>query len=1006
MNSANDTEICRDEQRRNQARAKQRNGLDYVEVGPSQLTLKLFFIGAAPEGLTPANFRIDGGARIRGVRVTGADRVNRTDEDLDDYWRLTVDRFGDFSTYTLRIVKPDAEGRPGDEPLDDFDPRYSRLEFTFKSDCPSDLDCRAQTVCPPPPRPEPEINYLAKDYASFRQLILDRLAVVAPEWKERHVPDLGITLVELLAYTGDYLSYYQDAVATEAYLDTARRRISVRRHARLVDYTLHEGCNARAWVAVETSQDDDLDPADIFFITGYNNALLAGGAMLSQDDLRNIPANIYEVFEPLIDSRQEQQETIKLYRSHNEIKFYTWGDRECRLPRGATRATLLYEWKTETAPESDDHGEDGPRRQQSRQKGPAEQPTTMPEITPNLKSGDVLIFEEVKGAKTGNPADADPSRRHAVRLTRVTPGMDELYDKQIVEIEWAEADALPFALCVSSIGPADGCCQEITDVSVARGNVILVDHGRTIEPESFDAPAAKEEDAGCEAVGQPRDKTLLPAPFNPLLKFSPLTHREPFPQPRAIARRQARLLGKLMDRARELVNSLRRKAHDGQTLSTDELNALRTVFGRQAMIEVRLLDRGGAKWRKSTAAEQAVEIAKLITNEDRWLAKKLRRLATLRARAEADYVLDELAVREIGEMFGEQFGQELSPSNASLFGAAGDALRQDPREATPSVRLRETRDGQAVWWEPRRDLLDSQGDDRHFVAEIDNQGIAHLRFGDGEQGRMPEANAKLTARYRVGNGRAGNVGAETISHVVFRQTKKSGISLRPRNPLPARGGVDPESMAEAKMFAPGAFRKQLRRAIVADDYARLAEDNHKIQLAAAELRWTGSWLEACVAVDPLGGEETDGPLLEDIERYLNQYRRMGHDLRVKQARYVPLEIEMRVCVLPHHLRGHVKAALADLFSNRLLPGGRRGFFHPDNLTFGDGVYLSKLIALAQAVTGVESAQVTKLQRLFEPPNNEIENGALPLSPFEVAQLDNDPSFPERGKFTIDVFGGR
>ena len=67
-----------------------------------------------------------------------------------------------------------------------------------------------------------------------------------PDWQETHAPDLGVALVELLAYAGDYLSYYQDAVATEAYLGTARQRISVRRHARLVDYRMHEGCNARA----------------------------------------------------------------------------------------------------------------------------------------------------------------------------------------------------------------------------------------------------------------------------------------------------------------------------------------------------------------------------------------------------------------------------------------------------------------------------------------------------------------------------------------------------------------------------------------------------------------------------------------------------------------------------------------------------------------------------------------------------------------------------------------
>src|SRR4029077_7562637 len=91
-------------------------------------------------------------------------------------------------------------------------------------------------VCPTSPLAAPEIDYLAKDYASFRQLMLDRISVLSPQWKERNPADIGIALVELLAYAGDYLSYRQDAVATEAYLGTARRRVSVRRHARLVDY--------------------------------------------------------------------------------------------------------------------------------------------------------------------------------------------------------------------------------------------------------------------------------------------------------------------------------------------------------------------------------------------------------------------------------------------------------------------------------------------------------------------------------------------------------------------------------------------------------------------------------------------------------------------------------------------------------------------------------------------------------------------------------------------------
>ena len=151
-----------------------------------------------------------------------------------------------------------------------IDSHYDHADFSFKVNCPSDLDCALPVNCPPPALDEPDINYLAKDYASFRQLMLDRLALIMPDWQERHVPDLGIMLVEVLAYVGDHLSYYQDAVATEAYLDTARQRISVRRHARLVDYRLHEGCNARAWVCVKTDQDFAVTYNDIYFITNVS----------------------------------------------------------------------------------------------------------------------------------------------------------------------------------------------------------------------------------------------------------------------------------------------------------------------------------------------------------------------------------------------------------------------------------------------------------------------------------------------------------------------------------------------------------------------------------------------------------------------------------------------------------------------------------------------------------------------------------------------------------------
>jgi predicted phage baseplate assembly protein len=253
----------------------------------------------------------------------------------------------------------------------------------------------------------------------------------------------------------------------------------------------------------------------------------------------------------------------------------------------------------------------------------------------------------------------------------------------------------------------------------------------------------------------------------------------------------------------------------------------------------------------------------------------------------------------------------------------------------------------------------------------------------------------------------GNVGAEAISRLV---TRKSGVSdgvTGIRNPLPAAGGASPEPVAEVRLFAPHAFRRDLQRAVVADDYAAIVErDFSAAQRAAAELRWNGSWYEALVAVDQFGKEEADGALLDAIAARLNRYRRIGHDVTVRTAQLVSLEIAISVCVRPHYLRGHIKSALLDLFSSRVLADGRKGLFHPDNLSFGEGVYLSKLVAAARAVAGVESVEVTKLRRFGAGDNGEIDAGVLPLGPLEVARLENDPNFPEHGNLTLTLGGGR
>ena len=220
---------CDDERRRAAVRSHASlNGIDFLEVSDEpqdhladrQRFLFVHFIKAVAHGtLEVENVRIEGGERIRDITVSSvASGQSSSPPQGANVLVVEASERGDFSTYTLRLVTDD----DNDNPPDGFDPILSSVEFTFKVNCPTEFDCKPQRQCATEPRKNPEINYLAKDYESFRQLMLDRMSLLVPQWSERSPADLGIALVELLAYVGDYLSYQQDAVATESYLNTAR----------------------------------------------------------------------------------------------------------------------------------------------------------------------------------------------------------------------------------------------------------------------------------------------------------------------------------------------------------------------------------------------------------------------------------------------------------------------------------------------------------------------------------------------------------------------------------------------------------------------------------------------------------------------------------------------------------------------------------------------------------------------------------------------------------------
>ncbi|MEV7731564.1 hypothetical protein AB0O75_05500 [Streptomyces sp. NPDC088921] len=454
------------------------NGIDYVEVDPADHTrltvglLRDLPVGDDPWHLVgaPGLVLVRGGERIRGIRaskvaVTGPRTLT-----------VKLDRKGDFSPYELELA------------VSDLDPVLRRTTFSFMAGCPSDQDCRGPGgPAAEPEGPEPLLDTLAKDYAGFRRLLLDFSALRHPSLSDQHPADLGITLLELLAFHADQLSYAQDSVALESYLDTARRRISVRRHTRLVDYRLHEGRNAHTVVHVAVS-------AALTLAAGTRVLTRVAGP-LGEDASppgAGIDATVvtYErqAVPPLAGSVVfETAHELKANPLGNLLHLHHWGEDVFWLPAGATSAWL---WAEDPA-----------------------HPTLA--ALPKLEVGDLVVLEQVRSPRTGARADTDPTARWVVRLTDVESTTDPAYlgtysrgaDGEVVltertgdddpplplaAVRWAAADAPRKPVCVRTL-QGDG--DLVADVSVARGNTVPADHGFTrdgvdVTPVGWDAAAA------------------------------------------------------------------------------------------------------------------------------------------------------------------------------------------------------------------------------------------------------------------------------------------------------------------------------------------------------------------------------------------------------------------------------------------------------------------------------------------------------------------------------------
>lgn len=355
---------------------------------------------------------------------------------------LTVAPVGDYSTYTVGVntlLYPN------------FDPLLADINFKFRPGC-FNTNCAPDWEPAPAPVPAPTIDYLAKDYDSFRHAMIAAMMERVPGWEPSSEADLDQVLLELFSAAADELSDYQDRVMNEAYLATARKRVSLARHARLVDYHIHQGNQARTWVAFEMATALILAPADELSV-GKNFRFWAGAGDERDDSSVVFMTRAARSAHPLA----------------NRLSLYTWSGAIPSLAAGSTAADIQPLGGTDIAPV------------------PVATQSAAVELQNLIRSRRVerLLVEERLNPATGKRPGRDPLRRQLLRLLEGDEAATAMFDpltgppasaQWFVRVRWREEDALRTNFCFTVECPAP-----VHFVSLFHGNLVEAHHGRPAE---------------------------------------------------------------------------------------------------------------------------------------------------------------------------------------------------------------------------------------------------------------------------------------------------------------------------------------------------------------------------------------------------------------------------------------------------------------------------------------------------------------------------------------------
>ncbi len=310
-------------------------------------------------------------------------------------------------------------------------------------------------------------------------------------------------------------------------------------------------------------------------------------------------------------------------------------------------------------------------------------------------------------------------------------------------------------------------------------------------------------------------------------------------------------------------------------------------------------------------------------------------------------------------------------------------------ESTLDVRV----DG--VRWHETDSLVWLGPTDHAFTTQTDDASKTTVVFGNGVYGaRLPSGAENVSAVYRTGIGKPGNVKAGQISQL---QSRPLGVKAVV-NPLPATGGSDRDGIDQARRNTPlGVIA--LDRLVSVQDYEDFARNRAGIGKARA-VRLADRYREV-VHLTIAGAEDipidpATSDLFRSLRLALQRYGDPQQPVEVAVRRLSLLVIKARVRVDPDHLWDFVEPMVRSALLDRF------GF---DRRDLGQDAFLSDVISAVQSVPGVLYVDVDVFEKVpsaIDPADVGALAKRLQPPPKQRIVVDDAAPGPRRGFLAAEI----